>query len=251
MAVPFPSGSLITAAPAWQTRAESAEKAMPGFMAGAAALLAGGIAALWALWARGRRPETAVGFEAARSSTLPDQAPPAIAGALVAAGKPGASHALGALFSLAQRDVLVIEESPEKHWYRPHEFVLRVLDPAPCDLRPHEKALLDLLFTEKAGQTDTVKLSEAGTRLTSKLSRFSEPLTAELLAARFIDPERQATAKRFMLIGVGLLFMMIPLGVLGVALVPSGWRLAIPAGCSPLPAGHRGVHPGRLVLASL
>ena len=232
LALPFPSGSLIDTPPAWQARAESARKAMPGFLAGAAALLAGGIATLWALWARGRRPETALSPTALRSSVLPDRASPAVAGALVTAGaKPGAAQALGALFGLAQRGILVIEESREKRWYRPHEFIVRLVDPAPHDLRPHEKGLLDLLFTSKTGPTDTVKLSEAGTRLTSKLSRFSQPLMEELLAFRLIDPERQAIAKRFMLIGVALLFMMIPLGALGVVLMPraGGWPFLLVA----------------------
>ncbi len=232
VALPFPSGSLIAAPPVWQTRAAAAQEAMPGFLVAAGALLAAGIAALWAVWARGRRPETALGSAALRSSVLPDQTPSAIAGTLVAAdAKPGATQALGALFSLAQRGVLVIEESLEKHWYRPHEFSVRLVDPAPRDLRPHEQGLLDLLFMQKAGRTNTIKLSDVGTRLTTKLSRFSQPLTEELLAARLIDPERQATAKRFMLIGVGLLLTIIPLGALGVVFMPrvGGWPFLLVA----------------------
>ncbi len=154
------------------------------------------------------------------SSILPDRSAPAVAGTLVTAdAKPGPAQALGTLFSLAQRGILVIEESPEKRWYRPHEFAIRMVDPAPRALRPHEKELLDLLFTTKAGRTDAIKLSEAGTRLTTRLSRFSQPLTEELRTGGLIDGERQATANRFMIIGVGLLLMMIPLGALAVVLM--------------------------------
>jgi len=232
VALPFPRHSLVAAPPDWQAREESAQRAMPGFLAGAGAVLLGGIGALWALLARGRRPETALGPAMLPSSILPDRSAPAIAGTLVAAAaKPGPAQALGALFSLAQRGVLVIEESPEKRWYRPHEFTVRLLDPAPRNLRPHEKELLDLLFTTKAGRTDAIRLSEMGTRLTTRLSRFSQSLTEELRAGGLIDPQRQAAANRFMIIGVGLLLMMIPLGVLAVVLMSraGGWPFLLVA----------------------
>lgn len=232
VALPFPRHSLVVAPPDWQAREESAQKAMPGFLTGAGALLLGGIGALWALWARGRRSETALSSTTLPSSILPDRTAPAVAGALVAPNaKPGPAQALGALFSLAQREVLVIEESPEKRWYRPHEFTVRLIDPAPRHLRPHERELLDLLFTTKKGRTDAIKLSEVGTRLTSRLSRFSQPLTEELRTGGLIDGERQATANRFMIIGVGLLLMMLPLGALAVVLMPraGGWPFLLVA----------------------
>lgn len=205
---------------------------MPGFLAGAGAVLLGGIGALWALWARGRRPETALSPATLPSSILPDRSAPAVAGTLVAAGaKPGPAQALGAVFSLAQRGVLAIEESPEKHWYRPHEFTIRQVDPAPRNLRSHEAELLDVLFKTKTGRTDAVKLSDAGTRLTSKLSRFSQALTEELRTDGLIDPDRQAIASRFTIIGVVLLLMMIPLGALAVVLMSraGGWPFLLVA----------------------
>ena len=232
VALPFPRHSLAAAPPDWQAREESAERAMPGFLAAAGAVLLGGIGALWAIWARGRRPETALGPATLPSSILPDRSAPAVAGTLVAPNaKPGPAQALATLFSLAQRGVLVIEESPEKRWYRPHEFTVRLVDGAPRNLRPHERELLDLLFTTKTGRTDAIKLSEVGTRLTSKLSRFSQPLTEELQASGLIDGERQATANRFMIIGVGLIVMMIPLGALAVVLMPraGGWPFLLVA----------------------
>ena len=74
----------------------------PASWPGRVRLLAAGLAWLWALWARARRPETAVGAVAARASTLPDDLPPALAGALAAAdGRPNATQALGTLFDLA------------------------------------------------------------------------------------------------------------------------------------------------------
>lgn len=232
VALPFPKQSLVAAPPDWQAREESAKRSMPGFLAGAGALLLGGIGALWALWARGRRPETALGPATLPSSILPDRSAPAVAGTLVAASaKPGPAQALGAVFSLAQRGVLFIEESPEKHWYRPHEFTIRLVDPAPRDLRLHEGELLDLLFTTKSGRMDAVRLSEVGTRLTSKLGRFSQRLAEELRAGGLIDGERQATANRFTIAGVVMLLMMIPLGALAVVLMSraGGWPFLLVA----------------------
>lgn len=232
VALPFPAGSLIAEPPGWQARAASARAAMPGFLTGAGAALAAGLAALGTLWGRGRRPETAVGPGLTRTSTLPDELPPALAGALGQAnGRPGAMHALGTLFDLAQRGILSVEESPVKHWYGGREFTVRLLDPAPHDLQPHEQGLLALLFARKTGPTETAKMSEVGSRLVSKLKQFADPLTAELSAAHLIDPQRQATAKRFAILGVVLLLLMLPLGALGVLLVElyGGWPFILVA----------------------
>ena len=232
VALPFPAGSLIAAPPEWQARAASARAAMPGFLAGAGALLAAGLAWLWALWARARRPGTVVGAVAARASTLPGDLPPALAGALAAAdGRPNATQALGTLFDLARRGIVTIDESPDKRWYRNRDFDVRLQDAAPCDLRPHEQGLLALLFTGKRGPAETVKVSEMGNRLASKSKQFTEPLTTELSAANLIDPQRRATAHRFIVIGVILLLMMLPLGALGALLITKygGWPFLLVA----------------------
>lgn len=232
VALPFPAGSLIAAPPAWQARAAEATAAAPGFLAGAGALLAAGVAWLWALWARGRRPRAAVSEPAGRASTLPGDLPPALGGALAAAdGRPSVTQALGALFDLARRGVVTIEESPDKRWYRSRDFDVRLLEAAPRDLRPHEEGLLALLFTGKQGPAETIKVSEMGARLAGKSKQFTEPLTAELSAAGLIDPQRQATARRFTIIGVILLLLMLPLGALGALLVKQygGWPFLLTA----------------------
>ena len=232
VAVPFPAGSIIATPPEWQARQASARAAMPGFLAMAGLALVAGLVWLWALWARARRPETAIGPVAARTSTLPDPLPPALAGALGGAnGRPNATHALGALFDLAQRGVLTIEESPDKRWYKGREFDVRLFEPTPGDLRPHEQGLLTLTFSGKTGPTETATLSEVGSRLARQLKLFAEPLTAELNAAGLIDPRRQATAKRFAIIGGVLIFLMLPLGALGLLTLNKygGWPFALAA----------------------
>jgi hypothetical protein len=232
VAVPFPVGSLIASPPAWQARAASIQAAMPGFLTAAGLMLVAGFAWLGALWRRGRRPDTAVGPISARASTLPGDLPPALAGALTtSSGQPNAMHALGTLFDLAQRGILTIEESTEKRWYRSREFVLRLLDPTPRALRPHEEALLALAFTDKAGPTTVSNMSEVGNRLTTRLKQFSEPLTEELTRAGLIDLQRKATAQRFLVIGVMLLILMLPLGALALLLLKQygGWPFVLVA----------------------
>lgn len=230
VAVPFAPGSLISTAPIWQARAQAARAALPGVLGTALAVLGAGLAALYALWARGRRA-VALPDVPSRVTTLPGDLPPALAGTLTAsASKPTANHALAALFSLAQRGVLSIEESPEKTWYRPHDFVVRLVTPDPIDLRQHEAALLDLMYSTKSGRSETVKLSELDQRLGSKFSRFSDPLLAELEDARLLDPARRALSQRFMVIGVALLIAILPLLALAVLLLdrfgPVGFLLA-------------------------
>lgn len=232
VALPFPTGSLIAEPPVWQARAATARAAMPGFLAAAGLALAAGLAALRALWVRGRRAETAVGPGMAPASTPPDALPPALAGALGQAnGRPSATHALGTLFDLAQRGILIIEEAPDKRWYRGREFFVRLLEPTPRDLQPHEQGLLALLFARKTGPTETAKMSEMGSLLVSKSKQFTEPLTAELNAAGLLDPQRQATAKRFTILGAILLLLMLPLSAVGVVLAErySGWPFLLVA----------------------
>lgn len=217
VAIPFATGALISAPADWQARGQAARAAMPGFLAGAAALLAAGGAWLYALWARGRRAVT-LPDAPLHVSTLPGDLAPAVAGALTAAGRPNANHALATLFFLAQRGVLMIEEG-EKTWYRSRDYVVRQVESTPRDVQPHEAGLLDLMYSTKSGRNDAVKLSELAPRLGSKLSRFSDPLTAELESAGLLDPARRALSRRFLVIGIVLLVAMIPLGGLAVVLL--------------------------------
>ncbi|OQA43802.1 MAG: hypothetical protein BWY52_01761 [Chloroflexi bacterium ADurb.Bin325] len=225
VAVRFAPGSLISVPAAWQARDRAAQAARPGVLIVTLGVLAVGVAWLYALWARGQRaisPPAAPGRVTAppHTATLPDGLPPALAGVLMTvAGRPTANHALAALFSLAQRGVLSIEEAPKGGWYRPRDFVIRRIDPVPADLRPHETALLDLMFSTRSGRSETVKLSALGQRLGRKFSRFSDPLLAELQEVGLLDPARRAFGQRFLVIGVVLLIAVMPLLALAALLL--------------------------------
>ncbi len=233
VALPFPPGSLISAPPGWQAREAEVQRSAPLFAGVPAGLLGGGLAALAVLWARGRRPESTVPPVAARASTLPSHVSPGIAGALAAAnGQPTATHALGVLFDLAQRGVLTIEDAPKQHWYQSRDFHVRLLDPAPAELTPYEQGLLDLMFSDKkVGRRETIKMSDLGSRLHSKLKQYAGPLTETLIAEGQIDPKRQATAKRFTVLGIVSILMALPLGLLGAVLASKygGWPFLLVA----------------------
>lgn len=211
----FPPGSLVTTSPAWQARDARALRAAPGI--GLAALLvlltgAGGLAALYTL----RRREQPASAQAMTYTRPPDGLAPAVAGALNGSGGgPALPNALGALFDLARRGVLSIEESPEHSWYRAHEFILRLPGGGSAEpLRLHERGLLSLMFEDKHGTgADSLKLSEMQTRLSTRWKTFAEPLKQEMEQAGFFSPERRQVRRRLVAAGIMLILAC------GVALV--------------------------------
>jgi uncharacterized protein (TIGR04222 family) len=218
VAVNFPRGSLIASPPRWQVRNQVARANLPGFGFGALAVLVIGLIWLVSLWRKGRRQDIEPSTAASITSTPPSDLSPAGAGALKAGGAPSATHALGALFGLAQRGVLVIEESSEKRWYKTQQFVVRLVN-ANAPLRPHEDGLLEALFTEKGQRVDMVKFSDLSARLATKVKRFNTPLTEELEQSGFLDPARRAYARQFMFIGIGLMLAMVVLIIVAALIV--------------------------------
>ncbi len=227
VALRFAPGSLIAAPPAWQAQAAEARQLAPVWGGIALGTLLAGVAALWAAgarWRREARPEASQ----FRPSAPPGDLAPAFAGVLTASGgQIGWPHALAALFGLAQRGVLRIDEA-ERKWLRSRDFVVTRLA-QPADLRPHELGLLDLLFTTKKGTTDTVQLSELPSRVSSQLKRFSKPLEQELLAADLFYPERLRARSRYLVAGVVLMLLSLVLLAFGVILMArfDGWPLLI------------------------
>lgn len=227
VALRFVPGSLITAPPEWQARANRARQAAPAWVAGAAGILLAGVAGLGASaarWRRERRPKSS-GF---RPSTPPGELAPAFAGALTATGgQIGWSHALASLFDLAQRGVLRIDEAERKR-FRPRDFILERIAQPP-DLLPHEQGLLNLLFGFKWYGADAVRLSDLSKRASSQLDLFSKPLEDELVAAGLFDPQRMRARKRYIFIGVPLIFVsMVVLALISFVLRPvAGWPFLI------------------------
>jgi hypothetical protein len=232
VALRFREGTLIGEPPAWQIRAAQIAERAP-LVVGAAALtsLLGG-AWLAALWRRGRRASTYTPPQAGIVYTPPTDLAPALAGALISGqGKGSAVHALATVFHLAQRELISIEQTGEKKWYSDPPYAFRKTSAlANAELREHERALVDLLFAEKNGAKDEVKLSEAGRRLQSKLSPFSKAVESELRSMGYIDPARQKYGERFYGWMIALLALAGLSAVAGAFLVRAlgGWVFLMP-----------------------
>ncbi len=212
VALRFPPGSLVEAPPQWQVRQTQAQQAAPSFLAAALAVLAAGAAGLVAFWTRQQREPAAFTASELSYTAPPNDLSPAIAGVLNSSGAQSSwSQALGTMFELGRRGVLSIEESPERAWYRQHDFILQLKE-QPTQLRPHERGLLQMLFTGKEGLATSIKLSDFSGRLRSRWKQFSEPLKEEMQAAGFFSPERQQARNKLLIAG-GVL-----MGLAGVAL---------------------------------
>ena len=121
----FAPGSLVTQPPQWQARAAEASRVAPALGLFTAALTLLGLGGVAAYLRRYSRPASSTA-SVVRPTTPPSRLPPAIAGVIgsSAAAAPGWNQALAALFDLAARGALRIEEATDKKWYRQQDFVL-------------------------------------------------------------------------------------------------------------------------------
>lgn len=207
VALTFPTGSLITAPPAWQNRQQTQTAWIPLWLAGGVAILLVGIfvTVMQVQRIQPRKLDT-------RSITYepPGKLAPGLAAALISASAdPTWAAALGTLFDLADQGVLEIDESPEKKWYRQHDFLIRLLE-RPSALYPHQEALLDLLFTTKKGPVKTVKFSDLSNVVTSRRwKEFTQTVKAEIKAANLVSDERKQARSRLLFTGLLLLFVAL------------------------------------------
>lgn len=222
----FQPGTLISAPPAWQAQQERQNGLIWVWVAAALALLGAGFVGLWAmLRPYGRKRASAAGI----LNEPPGELRPAMAGFLSGPESgPTWPHALGTLFDLARREFVAIEEVPAERWYKSRDFEVTLLRQS-TDLRPHEQALLQLLFTDKDGMPhSTVRVSDIGGRITSsRWKLFKDALLDEAKAEGYLDRERKDAAKR--LVVGGLLITLLAGLLFGAALllVPSfgGWPM--------------------------
>lgn len=234
VALRFAEGTLIAQPPAWQVRSQQIAERAP-LVAGAAGLtflLGGGW--LLALWRSGRRESSFTAGQPGLVYAPPSNLAPALAGALTNGnGKAAAMHALATIFSLAQRGLIAIEQTGEKKWYADPPYAFRKTAALTnATLSEHERALIDLLFSDKNGAKDEVKLSEAGRRLQSKLSPFSKAVESELIRQGLIDPARRQYAGRFYAACVVLIALALVTAIGGAFFVSllGGWVFLLPLG---------------------
>jgi hypothetical protein len=209
----FSPGTLISAPPNWQVQ-QAAQLAQQNRFAWvwtslAALIGAGGILAIVTRTRSRARPAPKLAGIAYQPHQPPDDLPPAMAGLLhTANGRPGWQHALGTLFDLAGRGILVIEEQPKAAWYQSRDWVIKQVSPA-HGLRPHEEQLLEILFTSKSGERqESVNMSQIHHLLSSSRWKwYTESLEAEMKAAGLIDAERLQRGRQLVVTGVILLII--------------------------------------------
>ncbi|MCC6187717.1 MAG: DUF2207 domain-containing protein [Anaerolineales bacterium] len=222
----FAPGSLTTATPAWQARAEAhaarTRQNAPFLLGLAALLLFGGGLLVFLAWHQ-RQPAPAP--DSGPRATPPGDLPPALVGALSSAsGEPGTAAALGTLFDLAERGVVAIEQRTGGSWFQSKQFIV-TLQERPAGLRSHEQVLTEYLFGPGAAPGATGPLTEQMRKLINRWRTFAGPVKVELQQAGWLDVDRQrrrglwtASAKLLLLASFGLLAGALALrGALGDA----------------------------------
>lgn len=220
----LPSRRIVAVQPEWRQREIAAASLGPRWAAGAAAMAMAGI--LIVVGVRRHYDRPLVVETESMAVAMPEQLPPALAGALLSRGRVQVGHALATLVDLANRGVLLVRELPKPFGTRQYELAQV---PGRHELLPHEEAALTIAF---AGDGDEVNLSKARGRLVRNARRFAAAAEADLLARGLIDPGRRAIRDR--LLAIGIVFMMtgaiavIPLAMLVDRFGP--WPLLLPLG---------------------
>ena len=208
MTLRFAPRSVAAAAPEWQRRAALNRENTPLFLGLGGLVLFAGVAGflMFALNHRHARTD-----HSGDVSSPPDDLAPALAGSLIGtAASTGWGPVLGALMDLARRRALTIE-SVEKAGLFASKEVRISRGPVPAHAAPHERVLLDLLFTDKHGPRTSVTFSELARTFASsrRWKRLKEAIAAELRDQRLLDADRERTRGRVTLAGLLVLVMAI------------------------------------------
>ena len=233
----FSPNSLTQTVPQWQVQREqtsaATSKALPfGFGAGIVMLILGSLGLF--TYARSNARELNISSVISVANP-PGDVSPAIVGKLT-----GQQHNfMGAVFDLAQRGVLEIQE--EKGFWGAKNHVLVRKGYAS---KPFELGLMEALF--KSGETQ-INMNEVGTRLASKNKLFDEPLEQELIQRGWLDVDRKQ--KRTRLFAVSILTMFLSLTVIIISLFSGGESISGNPNWLPWIAGLIGISLGAFILS--
>jgi uncharacterized protein (TIGR04222 family) len=205
----FPLNSLTQSAPQWQAQQEqtnaATSKALPfGIGAGIITLILGALGLFSYARANARELNT--------SSIIPTANPPSDVPSAIIGKLTGQQHTfMGAIFDLAQRGVLEVQE--EKGFWGSRKHVL-VRKESMSALKPFEQGLMDALF--KPGESQ-VNMNEVGSRLAMKNKPFDEALEQELIQRGWLDLERKQKKTWLTAIGLTMIILACVVGFLSVA----------------------------------
>ena len=207
----FPPRTVAAIAPAWQQRTARIDGGAPKWIAAALLLFAAGVVLL-IMWRQSYdAPPPLAAAAPAGVPQPPDLQSPAIAGVLAANGRPALEHAMAAMFAMADRGELLIEEEPKALFgSRSFQVTRRGRGEG---LRPHEEQILEVMFGDRGGTDEAVSLTKARSRLTRRWKRISASIEQELAAAGLLDEGRKALRRRYTAAGVAF----VALAALAVA----------------------------------
>ena len=121
---------------------------------------------------------------------------------------------MASLFALADRNVVTISEEPRKWGQRNFTLHRR---PGGQTLAPEETAVLDLAFRHKGQALDQVSLTQARTRIASRLREFKTAVNQELRTLGMLDDERMRVRARYL--GFAIAFLLIA----GLLVIPAAF----------------------------
>lgn len=220
MTVRFEPGAFPGEEPEWEQDRRRAASMAPAFFAAAAMIIAATVIVIWLFLLRYRRD----GADLPGAGTVtspPDQLPAPVAGS-IADGRvsTGSPQLLAAVFDLARRGVVTIEEQ-HGGFASGRRFLLKRGDEAP--LRPFERTVLDALF--KDGARDE-RFDRALRRMGSHARKVGAAIRAELAADGFVDQDRQDGSRG---LTIGGIVVILFAAALFVVLAAIGMRLGAAA----------------------
>src|SRR5262245_37264484 len=224
--IPLPPRSVIDAPPQWQQRQFEIRRLSIQWIYAAAIVLVAGVALLFFVRQRYDSPPRE-SRTASLSTAPPDTLPPSIAGTLLTNGSPRLEQAMAALFVLADRGELRIDEQSRAFGLR--DFTI-VATPTGRPLAPYEDRLLEILFKDGRDAGKSVTLGKARNRLVRQFGQFRAAFEPVLISAGLLDDDRRSVRKRFLTIAI---VCLIAAGVasLGFAFIADrfgGWPMVIP-----------------------
>jgi hypothetical protein len=223
----LPAGSIVTSPPAWQLAQQTAQGLANRWITAAILVALSGLILLFGLrqqYDPPRRDQPA----ASPAPAPPDSLAPGLVGPLLSSGRPSLEHAMAALFSLADRGVIAIEEHPRG--FLGHSFDIRRLQ-SRATLAGHERALIEIALEQmRAGST--VSLGSARRRLVRRFRQFSAAVQQDLLSAGLVDLDRKRVRDRYFRISIVALVLAgvsVPLFALLLTDRYGPWPMLIPA----------------------
>jgi hypothetical protein len=204
VSVTFPSGSVAPAMPRWQLREAEREGVRDTILQLAAGLGLGTLVLFGLLWARSpKAPRDRL--PADQEPVMPEARPVAIASALRAdASGPRQQDAAAVLLDLARRGHLRIEEAPGRSRWASRRFDLRRTI-SNDSLAPHERVLLDTVFTDKGVSQAEVDFTAAARRVAKHWSPFRRQVASEMASEGLVDADRLASRRHLQTLAIAVL----------------------------------------------